>query len=125
MEHEGDLCVICLCAIDENTYCELSPCAHTFHSRCIQQWLTNKQTCPVCRSPETACQHDSIVDHSQHVLVGIIEAQSMHIVSLTNDMNTMADGIVALRLRMQLLASDLEERNQQDTMLGIILASYE
>ena len=26
------------------------PCRHTFHARCIRQWLTNHTTCPVCKA---------------------------------------------------------------------------
>ena len=47
--HDGQ-CAICLSAfMDSDPAVEVATCQHRFHSRCIQQWLSRKQTCPVCR----------------------------------------------------------------------------
>jgi E3 ubiquitin-protein ligase RNF115/126 len=40
-------CIICT-IIFNNNYVTL-PCGHIFHSECILQWISKKQTCPVCR----------------------------------------------------------------------------
>lgn len=29
---------------------ELDGCQHTFHTRCIKQWLLDRDDCPICRS---------------------------------------------------------------------------
>ena len=123
MEEEGEYCAICLCEIRENTHCELSPCSHKFHSSCIQEWLTNKQTCPICRSPGIACQHDSIGDHSKNVLVRIIESQSQYIRSLSRDTHIMATTIASLGIRLRLLLLDLEHEHQQQAILRLMVES--
>jgi len=27
---------------------ELKPCDHSYHAKCIDEWLTNEKRCPVC-----------------------------------------------------------------------------
>ena len=43
-------CPICFDTIHEHEACAL-PCMHAFHSRCIDPWLYEHNTCPVCRHP--------------------------------------------------------------------------
>jgi hypothetical protein len=45
----GKECSICYDLIYQHNMAAL-PCAHMFHQPCIQQWLNQKQTCPVCRN---------------------------------------------------------------------------
>ena len=44
-------CSICLNQVntDSEDYTTLD-CGHTFHTRCINMWLNNNNTCPNCRS---------------------------------------------------------------------------
>lgn len=43
-------CVICHNNIERDSiYRQLNPCGHMFHVPCIDQWLQNNSTCPVCR----------------------------------------------------------------------------
>ena len=42
-------CPICFDKIGSKDGCAL-PCAHSFHQHCIQHWLQEKNTCPVCRT---------------------------------------------------------------------------
>lgn len=45
----GKECSICYDDIYEDDMTTL-PCAHMFHNSCIQQWLNQNPTCPVCRN---------------------------------------------------------------------------
>lgn len=52
-KYEEEECVICLI-----NYCEKGPdaklrCGHTFHRRCIREWLTVQNKCPLCRDAGT------------------------------------------------------------------------
>ena len=43
-------CAICLSAfIPSDAAVEVAACQHRFHGSCIQEWLSRKPTCPVCR----------------------------------------------------------------------------
>lgn len=48
----GAKCAICLCRMDDSAACTSTPCNHTFHNGCIDQWAASNYaspTCPVCR----------------------------------------------------------------------------
>ena len=49
IKKENQFCCICLqeYKIEENIV-EMS-CNHLFHYKCIQEWLNNNPTCPICR----------------------------------------------------------------------------
>lgn len=46
---EYNSCSICLCN-NEDISSKTTICNHTFHSKCIDGWLENNETCPVCRT---------------------------------------------------------------------------
>ena len=41
------VCTICTDQIKEDF--SAAPCGHTFHYKCLSQWLTHQKTCPQCR----------------------------------------------------------------------------
>ena len=47
-------CGICLCPIKKNDKFRALPCSethnHCFHTKCVDEWLKNHNTCPSCRS---------------------------------------------------------------------------
>ena len=44
------VCSICLDQIDDKTT-ELT-CGHVYHTKCIEKWLDENNTCPYCREPQ-------------------------------------------------------------------------
>lgn len=47
-------CAICLEDCDSNIESvSLKVCNHTFHTHCINSWLTKQRTCPLCRTKIT------------------------------------------------------------------------
>jgi hypothetical protein len=44
-------CAVCLEAYAANDEVRTIPCFHTFHTRCIDPWLSQKAVCPVCKHP--------------------------------------------------------------------------
>lgn len=43
-------CSICLSEIAvKSTGCVEMTCSHTYHLKCISKWLSNHDTCPICR----------------------------------------------------------------------------
>jgi hypothetical protein len=47
LEHPS--CCVCISDISKGEETLLLPCGHMFHSSCIADWLSQNNTCPVCR----------------------------------------------------------------------------
>ncbi|KAJ0524039.1 putative transcription factor C2H2 family [Helianthus annuus] len=45
--HASGVCTVCM----ESLYssCKQAPCGHLYHAACITQWLSFRNSCPVCR----------------------------------------------------------------------------
>ncbi|KAF8051958.1 hypothetical protein N665_1635s0007 [Sinapis alba] len=48
-EEENETCTVYFGNYHNGTYLCSIPCGHTFHFRCISQWLRTNINCPVCR----------------------------------------------------------------------------
>ena len=42
-------CVICLSNFEIGEKVSALPCCHTFHTKCLDEWINRKQRCPVCK----------------------------------------------------------------------------
>ena len=50
-KEEDNKCMVCLVEIKSDM--KVLPCAHKYHSHCINKWLTFKSNCPQCRQEVT------------------------------------------------------------------------
>ncbi|KAJ8375390.1 hypothetical protein SKAU_G00059700 [Synaphobranchus kaupii] len=51
---EGELgrtCSVCINEYAQGNKLRLLPCTHEFHIHCIDRWLSQNNTCPICRQP--------------------------------------------------------------------------
>eukprot|EP00798_Chlamydomonas_sp_ICE-L_P024890 gene24890-10555_t len=49
-DDEAPSCTVCLCEYEEGEMMRRLPCRHEFHLACIDKWMTQHTTCPVCRT---------------------------------------------------------------------------
>ena len=50
LPESNEICSICLQIFSENEILSQLPCQHKFHNSCINSWLNNNQSCPLCRA---------------------------------------------------------------------------
>lgn len=48
-EEFNDCCAICQCDYIEHEHVRVLKCNHMYHKKCIDKWLSFKDSCPVCR----------------------------------------------------------------------------
>ncbi|KAG7397337.1 hypothetical protein PHYBOEH_000849 [Phytophthora boehmeriae] len=51
---ENASCAVCLHAFQVDANVRMMPCFHRFHPDCIDPWLQEKASCPVCKFPAIA-----------------------------------------------------------------------
>lgn len=50
-ESDQETCSICRNNYEENSICrKINSCNHKFHSTCLDSWLADNRTCPLCRT---------------------------------------------------------------------------
>ncbi|XP_019398990.1 PREDICTED: RING finger protein 148-like [Crocodylus porosus] len=48
-DSDGETCVVCLEAYKSKDVVRILQCSHFFHEKCIDPWLLQHRTCPVCK----------------------------------------------------------------------------
>ncbi|XP_057698400.1 RING finger protein 150-like [Corythoichthys intestinalis] len=48
-ERDFDSCAVCIEAYKTNDVVRVLPCRHVFHKHCVDPWLHDHQTCPMCK----------------------------------------------------------------------------
>jgi hypothetical protein len=60
-------CSICLTNINDNNTKTLE-CKHTFHINCIDIWIDNKNSCPLCRAIINKQPYKIPEQNSHHII---------------------------------------------------------
>ena len=79
-----DCCPICLHDDDDNGAWKETPCGHRFHGRCVERWLQDKGTCPMCRRQvvmKPTIPDTSSVASLRSALADIFEAYGQDVVT--------------------------------------------
>ncbi|XP_054622020.1 E3 ubiquitin-protein ligase RNF6 isoform X2 [Dunckerocampus dactyliophorus] len=54
----GRACSVCINDYAQGNKLRRLPCSHEFHIHCIDRWLSENNTCPICRQPILAAHQD-------------------------------------------------------------------
>jgi len=54
----GRACSVCINEYAQGNKLRRLPCSHEFHIHCIDRWLSENNTCPICRQPILATHHE-------------------------------------------------------------------
>ncbi|KAK9078218.1 hypothetical protein SSX86_002275 [Deinandra increscens subsp. villosa] len=55
-DEELNSCVICQTDYDDQEQIGMLDCGHEYHVECVKKWLTEKNTCPICKSTALAAK---------------------------------------------------------------------
>lgn len=44
-------CMVCLSEYEKDEILRTLPCFHTYHAECVDRWLIEQNSCPVCKNP--------------------------------------------------------------------------
>jgi hypothetical protein len=47
--NSSPICVVCLADLEAGDALRVLTCGHSFHADCVDPWLVEQQTCPLCK----------------------------------------------------------------------------
>jgi len=59
---EQSSCVVCMCEFESRQKLRTLPCAHEFHTKCVDRWLKHNRTCPICRADALSGVHQESLE---------------------------------------------------------------
>ena len=57
----AERCLVCQCSFDDGDVVKTLPCDHEYHAECIDQWLGDHDTCPLCNHSVDPRRRSSIL----------------------------------------------------------------
>lgn len=64
-DDERRVCMVCLSEKEIGETVRTLPCMHTFHKDCVDEWLQQNATCPVCKLDILSGIRDSQAEHDE------------------------------------------------------------
>ena len=120
-------CVICMEQQHTGTTAEscVFECGHTFHSKCIQVWLSDHQTCPSCRAVLGPCNHGDVASHGPDVVHAVIDALKENVRQLEAETVYLGDRVMAFQMdstdRFQHVPVSVHNVGQMSLILNNVL----
>ncbi|KAG6538461.1 RING-H2 finger protein ATL38-like [Zingiber officinale] len=84
-------CAVCISEFEEEEVIRLLPgCCHVFHTECIDAWLADHATCPVCRADLVAAAGDLITE-DHHSAPSVAASTIISVPDLPGDHETVVE----------------------------------
>lgn len=114
-------CVICTLVFTLNSVSALQ-CGHTFHYECINRWIENSRTCPICRvrtAPNNVIRHlyfetsNITATQDEECSAAKLESLSIAYEKARQDYSDAAEKLENLRTSYAILQSKYESENKR------------
>jgi hypothetical protein len=113
---EDAVCAICLCEYGEAESIKTLPCAHHFHSECVNRWLVQARYCPLChQNLESAVVRSTSVAMSNVLPLPSVVPSSSPPASSVSEMSIMSPTMVTLRPLDQVSNPSSESSTRSET----------
>ncbi|KAL6757925.1 hypothetical protein V8C86DRAFT_1605236 [Haematococcus lacustris] len=78
-------CPVCLCEYEAGDAMRKLPCSHEFHMPCIDNWMSQHQTCPVCREVLVPQSVLDAQDAAANAAAAAIESQQLTVIYVPDE----------------------------------------
>ena len=118
--NDNQLCSICRCNIESGQICRtIDHCGHRFHQECIDLWLSNHNTCPMCRHDLTSPLENDDTELTQEDLQGNESEQTQEFhYHRYNPANYQDNNVLTEQELVEDTNTHLENRNQETLIQG-------